>query len=36
MVTIANNFDEKLRGLALWLEPVVMVALFFIVGFILA
>jgi hypothetical protein len=36
MVTIANNFDEKFSGRALWLEPVVMTGLFFIAGFILA
>lgn len=36
LVTIANNFDEKLSGRALWLEPVVMALLFAITGFILA
>lgn len=36
MVTVAFNFDEKLSGRALWLEPVLMASLFILTGFILA
>jgi hypothetical protein len=33
---LANNFDQKLSGRALWLEPLVMTTVFIFAGFILA
>ena len=36
LITVANNFDEKLSGRALWFEPVLMTSIFIAAGFILA